>query len=142
MAYDPLDPFTLVQYGNQAQQLRRQYGQGLARNDYSKAQLGIRHQMAQDDLGQQFFDYRQQLPGGFAGRGLLNSGLYKHALEQYSSRKLQGQNKLQFEYSSQLGDLGLNRLGLEETYSGGLSDLEAEKQARRAQLAAQLRELG
>lgn len=140
--YDPIDPFQLVQYNNAGNSLRTQYGNSSARNTYGQAMLGIQHQRAQDKLGQQFFDYRQQLPGGFAGRGLLQSGLYKHALEQYSQRKLQGQQDLNLDYQSQLGGLQVDQLGTENTLNSGLSSIEAEKQARRAQLAAQLRELG
>lgn len=141
MAFDPLNPLDLVQYDTRGNQLRNQYGQGQAQNTYKRSQLDISHQRAVDQLGQQFYDFRQKIPGSFIGRGLLNSGLYSHALSEYSRKKLQGQNDLNLDYSGQVGGLDLEKLGLEQNLSGGLAGLEAEKQARRAQLAAQLREM-
>jgi hypothetical protein len=141
MAYDPLDPFEAVAYDTQAQALRQQYGTALSKNAYNQGNLGLRRQMDNAELGQQFFDFRQKIPGAFAARGFMNSGLYKKSLMDYQNNRLKAQNKLDFNYNEALGGLNLDKLGIEGNLSGGLASIEAQKQVRRATLAAQLKDI-
>lgn len=141
MAYDPLDPMQELAYDDQVRRLRESYQRQLARQDYERNYYTSQNAAQRDALAQQFFNARQRVPYSYSGRGLLSSGLYKKAITDY----LDNRNKsfADFDITSQYrqGQFDLSRLDLEQTLQGGISAIEAERQAARARNAAALREV-
>lgn len=134
-----LSPWEIAAYQSRTDQTGTNYQNFLAQDAYKRAQLGIYDQRNRDRLGQQFDQARNKLPGGFARRGLMNSGIYKQALENYGTARSQAFGDLDLNYTSQLGGFDVEKQGQTGTYNTSLAGIEAEKAARRSQLATELR---
>lgn len=136
-----LSPWEIAAYQTRVDQAKTGYDNELAQDAYRRSILGITTQRNRDQLGQRFDQARNNIPGGFARRGLFSSGLYKQALEDYGRSRLTAFDDLEFNYTTQLGQFDVDKQGTTNTYNTSLTGVEAEKAARRAQLAAQLREV-
>lgn len=136
-----LSPWEIAAYQSRSDQAGTNYQNFLAQDAYRRAQLGVYDQRNRDRLGQQFDQARGRLPGSFARRGLLSSGIYKRALTDYATSRTQAFGDLDLNYTSQLGGFDVEKQGQTGTYNTTLAGIEAEKAARRAQLATQLRDV-
>ncbi len=134
-----LSPWEIAAYQTRQDQASTAYQNSLASNTYQRSMLGIANQRNRDRMGQQWTQYRNQLPGGYARRGLLNSGIYKQALTDYANNRQRSFDDLDFSYTTQLGQYDLDKQNFTNTYNAGLTGIEAERAARRAQLASELR---
>lgn len=135
-----LSPWEIANYQNRNDQLGTNYQNQLASSAYQRARLGLRNNMALDQIGQSFDRQRALLPGSFIQRGLYgNSGIFNSALEDYAKARGQAFSNQQFNYSDQLGQLDLQDQQAGSTYNTGLAGVAAEQAARRAELATQLR---
>lgn len=134
-----LSPWEIAAYQTRQDQASTAYQNALAQNTYQRSMLGIANQRNRDRLGQQWEGYRNHLPGSFAGRGLLNSGIYKQALTDYANNRQRSFDDLDFSYTTQLGQFDLDKTGVTNTYNTSIAGIEAERAARRAQLASEIR---
>lgn len=134
-----MTPWEIAAYQNRTDQAGTAYQNSLAQDTFSRSMADVYFQRNSDRLGQQFDKSRSQLPGSFARRGLLNSGIYQQALTDYANSRQQAFGDLNFDYSNQKGQLDVNKQGFTNTYNTSLTGVEAEKAARRAELATQLR---
>lgn len=134
-----LSPWEIAAYQSRTDQTGTNYQNFLAQDNYRRAQLGIYDQRNRDRLGQQFDQARGKLPGSFARRNLFTSGIYKQALENYGNSRNQAFGDLDLNYTSQLGGFDIEKQNQTGTYNTSLAGIEAEKAARRSQLATELR---
>lgn len=82
---------------------------------------------------------RQQLPGQYAGRGLLNSGIYGNALLRHSQDAANQYRDLSLKFGSMYGQNAIAQQQARTTYDLGIADVDAQEAGARAQLAAQIR---
>lgn len=133
-----LSPWEIAAYDTRRAAAKAQHMGDLALINYRKSMLGIQNQFDTDSLNRQWFDYRQQLPGSYNARGLLNSGIYKNALSKYATERQSSFDQLRFNYQRQIGEQDLEYQKSYNIYEQTHLGVDAEQAARRAQLASQL----
>ena len=128
-------------YDTRRSQARQAYANMAAQNTFSSGQAGLGYGRSVRDLTRKFDQMRSRLPGGFARRGLLNSGIYGSALQNYATNRANTMNDLQQQLAGTQGQYALQGQMGENTLNTALAAIQAEQDARRADLAAQLREI-
>lgn len=130
-------------YEGRKQTARTQYQGAIAQTAYNRAMLAAKEGMDTARMTSQWHDARQQLPGQFGRRGLLNSGIYKKGLGDFATDRQSAFDELRFGYEKQRGQFSLDDQTAESNLQSGLTQIEYERvaadQARRADLASQLR---
>lgn len=92
-------------------------------------------------LARKYDQMRTQLPGSYAHRGLLNSGIYGNALQQYAQQRQTATQGLTQKYQQALGQQQLGLTQAQQNYGYSNQDTAAAEQARRADIAAALKGL-
>lgn len=118
---------------------RQRYSNALAGTTFQRAEMGRQNEvnMANQARGQQ----RQRSTFGdpYAGRGLMKSGIYGRGLRNFYMDMAEQQRSLQDQYLSGMGGLNIAEIQNEGSLAEQISSIDAEEQARRAELAAQIR---
>lgn len=134
-------PDELTQYSIMKRNAKTQLGQVQAQNAFQR-NADLRNQgLETSALTRRFDTMRERLPGAFAGRGLLNSGIYGHALTTYAQDRQNALTALATKYQQMLGQLDIGNQGANQDYQTALANAADMEQARRATLAAQLKAL-
>lgn len=133
-----IDPITEASLNNRMSSVRSTYEQALARSTYAKSMLDIDQSNTLAALEKNWFNARQQLPGAYAARGLLNSGVYKKALADFASEKQTAFDMTRFNYQKQRGAYDIEQQNAQNEFNTQNAAIEAERAARRNQMAAQL----
>lgn len=136
-----LSPWEIVGYDTRRDALRNQYQSALAQFTYDRSMLGAQELIDFDDLGWQWNQRRDRLPGAFNRRGLLNSGIYNQGLQDYGHERQSAYDKLRFNYEKTRGQISIDEQKALGGYNTGMATVDAEQSARRQQLASQLREI-
>lgn len=136
-----LDPETLADLSSARRNAGLQYGQSQATTQYQRALAQMQYESALGNVTRKWDATREQLPGGFARRGLLNSGIYGSALQKYGTERQAETNQLSQGYQQQLAGYDLQNRQSEQTYQNALANIADAEQAKRVALAQQLREL-
>ena len=118
-----------------------QYGHGLARNTFDMGQLDTQLTRGREDLKRQFDQLRNKIPGQMAGRGLLNSGIYKSKLSQYAQDRAQTAGRFEQDALAQRNRLQTDKGQLDDLWTAAKQDIASQETLRRQALAAQLRGL-
>lgn len=126
-----IDPYITQQLQSRRRTATTQYGLARARLEAEKSHAGLVQAQALRDIGQQYQQNRQKLPGGFAQRGLLNSGIYGRALTSLRTGHADALARNQLQYQGQLNQFGLQGRESELTYQDELLNLASEEQALR-----------
>lgn len=134
-----LTPSENQNFTQQQTNLDQGYGQQSAQNAYARAGQQANHAASTDQLTQQFDQQRSALPGRYAHRGLLNSGVYDTGLQNYATSRTNAFNNSNRSYAQALGQGDLNDQQATQQYNSATGNLAAQKTARRADLASQLR---
>jgi hypothetical protein len=141
------DPALELDYGTQAalaaarSKASNTYGQARATNDYQRSSLDARFNQNQAQMGLQWDRQRGKLPGGYARRGLLNSGVYHQGLQDYAVNRGNAYNQALQQYGEQAGAIGLQGQSTEQTYADAMATIAAQEQMARSQVASTLRGL-
>lgn len=134
-----LSPHEVAAYSTRRNQANRQYGQGLARNQFARQTYLGDFASRLRDLRRGFSQARNQMPYQANARGLLRSGIYKQGLSDYGADRQRAIADALRQRTSSLGGFTLDRNQAEETRAQLLADIAAQEAARRQQLAAQIR---
>lgn len=102
---------------------QNEYQQRLARNAYGRNKT---------NLSDQFARMSEKFAGPYAGRGLLNSGIYNKDLTDFRVGRERQMGDLRMAYEDQLAGLNQARSQIERTHGSTLTDLNVQEQARRA----------
>lgn len=130
----------VLQYQQGREQAQLAYELGGAQNEYNRGQQQSRYtNFEYPDLVRKFDQMREQLPGQFAGRGLLNSGIWMGALGKYNTERQFGLGHAEFEQQSKMGQFDINKQALERTYQQARQQIDSQEAAARQDLAAQIR---
>lgn len=136
---DYLDPQQIAAFNQALARLSADYGRSLAQDTFDRGSAQQDYNRANTALGMQWDQARTQLPGSYAGRGLLNSGIYKAGLKDYATQRSFATDTLRSQYDRQVGQLNLNRQGLEDRYRQERDAVAESKNAAIASKAAQIR---
>ncbi len=122
-----------------------------ANNTYleGRTNLDLQRGQARRGFGDQVRDWRQNtteqrqaMPGQYAQRGLLTSGIYRGALGDQSRQSLEAYSRILRDRNAAMGGFDLQLGGLERARAGQLQDIESQKRARLMELALQLHGIG
>lgn len=133
------DPTELATWQNQRTTLGDTYGTANAQNAFDRTQTLANQAAETAALARQWTQTRNALPGQYAKRNLLNSGIYGGALQQYGSDRAAATDALALKYQTTLGQLGLNAQAAQTAYTSGTSQVNNSEAARRESLAASLK---
>ena len=92
-------------------------------------------------LNRQYDQMRERLPGGYAKRGLLNSGLYHQGLTDYGTQRGQATSDMTQKYQQAFGDLAVRGTQGLVTWGQQQADAAEAEALRRAEIATQLKAL-
>lgn len=134
-----LGPEDIAYYDSMMSRLNQTYGQESENNLYQQGMLKSEQGVRAQDLGHKFDMMREQLPGGYQRRGLMNSGVYQAGLGEYGLQRTNATTDMERGFNNQMGGLQRAYQQMGATYSAGLSDIEARKTARRNAIASTIR---
>ena len=136
-----LTPEEINQYETRKSSARQSYQLGLSRNIYERGILDQNFAASSNDFSRKMDDLRKRLPGNFLRRGVFNSGIYAQGLQDYAQNRQLGMADLLRKYQQSQGEYALRDQELEMGLQQQLQQIDAEQVARRAALAAALREI-
>jgi len=113
-----LSPSSLAEFASRRLQAQTGYESNKAQNQFKQGATTSKYELDTGQLEQKFgLDWgdlarkwdatREKLPGGFAGKGLLNSGIYTDALNKYAQERSGSEEQARFGYQSSLNQLNL-----------------------------------
>ena len=128
-----LDPYIMQQLQARRRTATSQYGLARARLEAERSHAGLVQGQARRDLQTNYTQQRSRLPGQYAQRGLLNSGIYGRALTTLRTGHLDAANRNALQYQGQLNQFNLSGRETEVSYQDELLNLAQEEQALRTQ---------
>lgn len=129
-------------FATQRRQVNQNYGYGIDQNQWQRDVSRGEYNRGLEDLRSQYGRMRNSLPSGFAKGGLLNSGIYARALDEFQADRTRNMGNLTAAYNERLGGLALADRQLESIRRNALDDTAAAETARRATVAEALRSIG
>lgn len=136
-----IDPAEQLAWDNQRRAARNTYQGSLVNLDFQRGAAQQNQGLDFNKLTTQFDQMRNNLPGGFAKRGLLNSGIYGDKLQQYGTARSSAFSDLASKYQQMLGGLGQQQNAAGINYSNTLGGVDDQEAIRRSQIAAALKGL-
>lgn len=124
---------------NQRDTGRLQYSQGLAGIQFQQGNAQQNYGISRDNLVRQFDQMREKLPFQYNARGLMNSGVFKQGLADYADNRVRGLNQFDTQHQQNMAGFGLQRQNLEGTWKQQQENIKRAEEARRAQVAAQIK---
>lgn len=118
---------------------RQRYSNALAGTTFQRAEMTRQNDVnvANQARGQQA--QRSTFGDSYASRGLMKSGIYGRGLRNFYMDMAEQQRSLSDQYLSGMGGLGIQELQNEGSLTEQLGSIDAEEQARRSELAAEIR---
>jgi len=138
MSFVP-DAEELNTWGRGRRNATQSLGRFYAQSGFDRQNAQIAQRFDRRNLAMQYKQMRDKIPGSFVGRGLLNSGLYGQALQDYGTQKTQAYGALGRKYQQMFGQNRINTQNAEQDYANQMGDIANSEQTRRQQLAAQIR---
>lgn len=108
-----------------------------SRQQFTTQQYGI----ARSRAGEQFAQDYRQLPGSFAKRGILRSGIYKNARTQQQMGYDQRLSDMERQYNEAMRQFNEQAGNLEWVRNATLQQIETERLARQQAMASDLARL-
>jgi len=127
-----------VAFDRQRDAIDYSFQTGLARNAASTSQLDLDQGLATRRLSRDFTRARNNLPGSYAGRGLLNSGFYKRGLQDFGVAQVDAISALQNDFGSRRNDLFGQLTALDANRLVQLADVDLNQATRRSAIASVL----
>lgn len=128
-------------YQTRRNKLNYDYNASSAANQYGRFVGQQRFDRSRQDLMHQFAQQRQGFDNQYLKRGLFNSGIRNQGLVDYNMNRLNQTNALEQDRAATLGQFDIQANNGANAYQQSLVDIERERQARIADLAAQLSSL-
>lgn len=114
------------------------YQQNLVQNAAQQQTLNLEQMQAQRDLARQLGRARQQLPGQYAQRGLLRSGIYGRGLGDFEEGRMMAESRQERGFGQRRMDL-YNTLGQFDINRGiALANIDLQEAQRRSAIAGLL----
>jgi hypothetical protein len=132
-------PQETAQWGVRRRNAVQGYARQNAQNNFDRGNFNANRAGDTANLTQQYQQMRNRLPGTFAGRGLLGSGISAQGFQDYGTQRTNAFGDLGRKYQQMLGQTDLNAQNYAEDYTNQMSDVAQEEANRRAELAAQIR---
>ena len=118
---------------------RQQYTAGLAQADYGRGQTNLANQINQRQMGFNNAQQRQGFDDPYIARGIFNSGIRREGLGNLYTQQANQAATSQQQYLAAMGQYDLNDLLAMQGRDTSLTNIDLQEQARRAELAAQIK---
>lgn len=114
------------------------YQQNLVQNAAQMQALNVEQTQARRDLASQLRRARQQLPGQYAGRGLLRSGIYGRGLGEFEQGRMTAEARQERGFGQRRQDLisALSQFDINRAMA--LANIDLQEAQRRSAIAAML----
>lgn len=139
MAAPDLSPEEIAYFDTLGTRLNSTYEDQMAQNLFQQGNLNLDQNITMRDLEARFDRQREQLPGGYQRRGLMNSGIYQQGLSDYATQRTNATTDQNLRYQRGLSGLQNQAASYTKQHSLGTAENAAMRQARRAGKAAALR---
>lgn len=136
-----LDPAEIAAYNLRERQAGTAAQRGLFKLANRKSETTQDFGLAQDRANRNWAESYRRFPSTFARRNILRSGIYQGARQQSNLDFQNALADLQRQYERTMGGYGEQAGDIELQRNMALEAIAAERNARQAQLAAQLREV-
>lgn len=114
-------------------------GRTLAQINFQRDTTKQNYAQQWQQMQQQWKQAREQMPGSYARRGLLNSGIANQGYTDFYNKQLRDTSAFNRQQASQLGSYGLATRQANDVYQQAVANLQDQMRARRQDLASQLR---
>lgn len=141
MTYSDISPAESTAYENRRRRARDTYEGGLAALESQRGDVMAKQGLDTAQFTRNWDQSRNRLPGGYARRGLLNSGIYKRGLEQYAQARQQASSQLGLRYQAMLNQMNQQQMAAGLQFNNTMGDLYDQEAMRRAEIAAALKGL-
>jgi hypothetical protein len=139
-AVTTISPGEVMNFNSRSSAARQNLLSSKAAGEYQRQLQRIQFGDRVGDFERQANRGRMQLPTSFISRGVCNSGLYKNALSQYAVDRSSALKGLHTNFQLGQQDSIFNDRSSEDAFAAQMAQINAERYARQAQLAAMLRE--
>lgn len=139
MVAPDLSPEEVAYFDSLETRLNDQYGGAAANNLFQQGNLGIQHGITERDLNARFDQMREQLPGQYQKRGIMNSGIYGQGLSNYATQRTNATTDLAGQYQRGLTGLQNQYAQLGTTHTTNLGTTRAQRNARKNAVASTIR---
>ena len=111
---------------------------GLSKLAYGRSQSGLDYGIGKTDLTRQWDNYQRSMPGQFARRNVLRSGIYNRAFGNYGYDRQRAFQNLDLANSRQGAGFQQQEDDINAIRQMALNQIEAERATRQAALAAEI----
>lgn len=136
-----LGPAEIAAYQLRAQQAETAANRALANLTTQKSYATQDFGLTQDQANRNWAQTYHQLPGAFARRNVMRSGIFQAARQNSAQTFQDALANLQRQYERTMGGYNTQAGDIESIRNMTLQQIEAERLARQEQLAAQLRDV-
>lgn len=136
-----ISPDQVLGYGQARRRNATTYGIQSGNANFARSGAYANQGLETGALTQQYGQNRNKLGENFAGRGLLNSGVYKQGLQDFNQQRVTAFQGLSQKYNQQIGRINMDQYGQAQQYNNANADIDEQEKVARAQLAASLRGL-
>lgn len=119
---------------------RLQFGMDTARLNWQRSRIQQQRRQGLSSAVRRFYQARQQLPGSFAARGMLNSGMYQQGIKDFNTERATSLRDLQQGFQYRLGENTIAGRQAGVTQQMSLADADAETAAKRREFDIQAAE--
>lgn len=134
-----LNPEDFNWFASSRRRVNDTFNLGQAQNQYQQSILGNQFARGLGDTTRQFARMREKMPWAAARRGLMNSGIWTKQLADFGVDKNAAVANLTGQFNDQKFGLQLAGQQLGQVRQSALLDLDDQEAARRAAIAAALR---
>ena len=140
-AYSYLTPEEINAYQTRIQQADTAYGRGRSNIDYLRSIAGQDYGLGKTKMTRSWDQSFRGLPSSYARRGVMRSGIYNRGFRDYTTQREQAFSDLGLANQRQMDQYQRQQDDLELIRNMTVQQIEAERAARNASLAATLRGL-
>lgn len=133
-----LPEFEILDFENQRANARNDIGRQLAQTGFERGLLALQRTRQIEDVTRNFADRRATFDGGFAGRGLLRSGIRNRAHRLHGENRGRAFGDIDFEFEGADGRFALGEQNLNDQLSDILARIDVEQQTRSGQYLSDL----
>lgn len=134
-----LTPEELLYYSQQRAAADRGYKQANNRLVYERGINDQDYGYNLGDLQKRFKGIYESMPGQYARRGVLTSGIAKGGYEKYGTEYADAIGRLNQQNQQQLDAYGIQQGELDTSHTAAIQDLTAQEEARKSAAAASYR---
>lgn len=135
-----LTPEEIGAYQQRRNTTNRSYGTAAAKLAYGRQTADQDYNRNRTKLTDAWNNKFEGFGAGYARRGLnSNSGIFKRGMQNYLKARQDDFTDNQYAYNKNLANFDFQQRDIEDQRFNSLAGIEAETQARRSQLAAQLK---